>query len=164
MPTMPKHPGARARRNKSSTAAMLTTREAEDVEVPDLPVHTKADEGVDWHENAKAMWTDLWSSPMSSEYDDSDIHQMFILLRLVDQFWSTNSTSGMKELAAEIRLTGQQFGVNPLARRRLEWQIQENEEKADRGKRRRAREDPPTAPPSGAADPRAILRVAPGPR
>jgi hypothetical protein len=155
VPTMPKHPGARARRNKSSTAATLTTREAKDIEVPDLP--RSPDGEGDWHEMAAAMWADLWDSPMSAEYDDSDVHQMFILLRLVNQFWTTNSTSGMKELAAEIRLTGQQFGVNPLARRRLEWQIQENEEKADRGKRRRG-EGQPSPAPTGAADPRAILR------
>jgi hypothetical protein len=61
-------------------------------------------------------------------------------------------------LAAEIRLTGQQFGVNPLARRRLEWQIQENEEKADRGKRRRGEAQPPTPAPTGVNDPRAVLR------
>jgi hypothetical protein len=156
VPTMPKHPGARARRNKSSTAATLTTREAEDIEVPDLPPFPGGD--GDWHEMAAAMWADLWSSPMSAEYDDSDVHQMFILLRLVNQFWTTNSTSGMKELAAEIRLTGQQFGVNPLARRRLEWQIQENEEKADRGKRRRGEAQPPASAPTGVNDPRAVLR------
>jgi hypothetical protein len=158
VPTMPKHPGARARRNKSSTAAMLTTREAEDIEVPDLPAHPRAADGIDWHANAMAMWTDLWSSPMAAEYDDSDVHQMFILLRLVDRFWSTDSMTGMKDLAAEIRLSGQRFGISPLDRRRLEWQIEQTENAKDAGKRRRAREDPPVAPPSGAADPRAILR------
>lgn len=158
MPTMPKHPGARARRNKSSTAAVLTTPDAEDVEIPELPEHPKAADGVDWHQMAKRMWADLWASPMSAEYDDSDVHQMFILIRLVDMYWTVTSPTAMKDLAAEIRLSGQRFGITPLDRRRLEWQIEQTEDAKDRGKRRRAREDPPAPPPSGANDPRAVLR------
>jgi hypothetical protein len=159
MPTIPKHPGARAgHRRKASTGALLTTRETEDVEVPVLPPHPQAEDGIDWHDMAKGMWADLWSSPMSAEYDDSDVHQMYVLLRLVDRFWMTDSASGMKELAAEIRLSGQRFGISPLDRRRLEWQIEQTKGAQDAGKRRRAREDPPAPPPSGSADPRAILR------
>lgn len=156
MPPQPKHPGARARTNRSSTAATLTEREPEDVRIPALPAHPK--DGESWHANAQAMWTDLWASPMSAEYDASDIHQMYVLLRLVDMFWRATTAQAMKDLAAEIRLSGQRFGISPLDRRRLEWQIEASEEAKDRGKRRRGREDPPAPPPTGSADPRAVLR------
>lgn len=158
MPPAPKHPGARARRNKSSTASVLTTPEAGDVEIPGLPPHPKVDDGIDWHPSAVKMWNNLWASPMAAEYVDADIDQMYILIRMVDRFWSTDSMTGMKDLAAEIRLSGQRFGISPLDRRRLEWQVEQTEEAKDRGQKRRGPVDPPVAPPSGSADPRAILR------
>jgi hypothetical protein len=158
MPVAPKHPGARARRNKSSTAATLTERAPEDVDIPPLLAHPKADDGIDWHPNAKAMWADVWASPMSAEFDDSDIHQMYVLLRLVDMFWTVTSPTAMKDLAAEIRLSGQRFGISPLDRRRLEWQIEATKDAQDRGARRRGKVDPPAPPPTGPLDPRAVLR------
>lgn len=158
MPPAPKHPGARARRNKSATAATLQAPESADIDIPELPLHTRADDGIDWHPNAKAMWASLWSSPMSAEYDDSDVHQMYVLLRLVDRFWTTESAGGMKELAAEIRLSGQRFGISPLDRRRLEWQIETTEDAKARGKRRSAQETP-IAPRTGSQDPRGALRA-----
>jgi hypothetical protein len=66
----------------------------------------------------------------------------------------------MKELAAEIRLSGQRFGISPLDRRRLEWTIAQTEEAQDRGRRRRGQTEEPTKPPPLAAnDPRAVLRA-----
>lgn len=160
MPTPLKHPSARARRNKSSSAATLQQPEPDEIVIPDLPPHPRAVDGHDWHEMAQQMWADLWASPMAAEYDDSDINQMYILLRLVDRFWTTESMSGMKDLAAEIRLSGQRFGITPLDRRRLEWQIEQTKDAQDRGKRRRGQVDPPAPPPTGESDPRAALRVA----
>lgn len=158
MPTMPKHPGAKASRKRAPSRATLTAPEVGDIDIPELPLHTRADDGFDWHPNAKAMWVSLWSSPMSAEYDDSDVHQMYVLLRLVDRFWSTESASGMRELAAEIRLSGQRFGISPLDRRRLEWQIETTEDAKARGQRRNAREAP-VAPLTGRQDPRGALRA-----
>lgn len=159
MPPAPKHPGARARRNRSSTASVLTQPEQDDVEIPSLPEHPRTADGIDWHANAKAMWRDIWSSPMAPEFDSSDIHQMFILLRLVDRFWSTDSMTGMKDLAAEIRLSGQRFGISPLDRRRLEWQIEQSEDAKDRGRRRRDPEARPAPPKKPVSDPRSVLRA-----
>lgn len=154
MPPTPKHPGARARRNKSSTAATLQIREAGDIDMPGVPEHP---DGCEWHPDAVRMWDGLWASPMAPEYDSSDVHGMFVLMLLYDAFYKATSATLRAKLAAEIRLTGQRFGTSPLDRRRLEWQIEQTEDAQERGSRRRARETP-SAPPSGVKDPRSALR------
>ena len=70
---------------------------------------------------------------------------------LVDAFWTEPSQA----LAAEIRLQRQAFGLTPYDRRRLEWTIESVDEAQDRGRQRRARQQPAAA---RATDPRSVLR------
>lgn len=140
MPPNPKHPSVRARRNKTSTAATLSP--VHDVEAPDLPER-------DWHPQTLAWWADVWASPMAPEYDDSDKHGLFLLAVLVDRFW----TSPHWTLAAEIRLQRQCFGLSPMDRRRLQWEIDRGEAAAERSERRR----PPREPLRVVGDPREAL-------
>jgi hypothetical protein len=151
MPPAPKHPSTRARRNKVSTAATLSV--PEDVVIPDLP-----DDRM-WHPQTIAFWQDIWQSPMAAEFDDSDIHGLFMLAVLVDGFWLKPHWTA----AAEIRLQGQRFGLSPLDRRRLQWEIEKVDEAQAKGEQRRSR---PAAPSSTASarkkppgDPRAFLQV-----
>lgn len=140
----PKHPSVRARANKTSTAATLKL--VHDVKMPELPPRT-------WHAMTIVWWRDIWASPMAPEFDKSDKHGLFILAMLVDDFWE-NPT---REAAAEIRLQRQAFGLTPLDRRRLQWQIEQAEEAQERGARRR------TAAPNSvnkADDPRSVLGTA----
>lgn len=155
----PKAAGARQRRNKASTHAVLQADP--DAEVPELPEHPRLlDDGVTWHPMTEAWWTYVWLSPMASEFDDSDVHGLFVLAMLVDDFWTIRSARQRAELAAEIRLTGQRFGVSPLDRRRLQWQIAETEDKQARTSRRRNEAPPQPAPAAGGADDaRAVLRA-----
>jgi hypothetical protein len=155
MPPAPKHPGARARRNKSATAATLQVREPSEINVPTPPEHP---DECEWHPQAVQMWNGLWASPMAPEYDSSDVHGMFVLLLLYDAFYKTTSATLRAKLAAEIRLTGQRFGTSPLDRRRLEWQIEQSEDAKARGQRRSAQETP-IAPRTGSQDPRGALRA-----
>lgn len=144
--TAKKHPSARARRNKASTAATLSADGALAVEDrPTLP------DGADWHAMTVSWWNDLWAAPMSSEYHSSDRHALYVLAALVDAFWRMPS----KELAAEIRLQRQAFGLTPYDRRRLEWTIESADEAKDRGRQRRERQTK-QAPVD---DPRAALRA-----
>jgi hypothetical protein len=85
-------------------------------EAPSLPPSL---DGGPWHSMTQQWWDDLWDSPMAPEYDDSDRHGLFLLAVLVDGFWRSPS----KELAAEIRLQRQCFGLTPIDRRRLQWTI-----------------------------------------
>lgn len=141
----PKHPSARSRRNKTSTAATLRADHA--IVAPELP-------GDGWHPMTLAWWRDIWASPMAPEFDDSDRHGLYLLAQLVEDFWQADTPTARKDLAGEIRLQGQRFGLSPLDRRRLQWEIERTEEAQERGRQRRAPKQT-----AGGADPRAVLRA-----
>lgn len=149
MPPMPKHSSTRARTNKSSTAATLVADP--DFEAPDLPP------GV-WNDQTREWWVDVWASPMAPEYDDSDRHGLFQLARLVNDFWSDDMSFRDRVVAAaEIRQQSQRFGLSPLDRRRLQWEIERSEEARDKGEKRKAAKK--TAGSKSKGDPRATLHA-----
>lgn len=133
MTTLPKRNPAR--RNASTTKATLSR--VHDVEAPALP-----DRMEPWHEQTRQWWEDIWASPMAPEYDDSDKHGLFMLADLVDAYWNEESPRGRAVLAAEIRLQRQCFGITPLDRRRLQWEIERTDEAQAKGARRRAERKP----------------------
>lgn len=145
MPALPKRNPAR--RNRTSTNARLTSEH--EIEAPELP--TAAD---GWHPQTLEWWRDVWASPMAPEYDESDRHGLFMLAVLVDSFWRQPS----KDLAAEIRLQRQNFGLTPLDRRRLQWEIERGDEAAAKGAKRRAAATEAKAPTTR-NDPRVALRA-----
>jgi hypothetical protein len=151
MPPLPKNPATRQRRNKHSTARKLGGLPA-DVVAPPLP------EGREWRAETQAWWADVWASPMAGEFVDgrADIHGLFVLAVLVDDFWKKPTTM----LAAEIRLQRQCFGLTPIDRRRLQWEIERGEEASDRTRRRRSAPAPKPAADGGVpADPRSVLHA-----
>jgi hypothetical protein len=127
MPALPKRNPAR--RNRSTTRATLIANHA--VDAPNLPTRL-------WHEQTREWWADVWASPMAPEYDGSDRHGLFALAVLVDDFWRSEDAKLRKEIAAEIRQQRQCFGLTPIDRRRLQWEIERVDEAQDRGERRRA--------------------------
>ena len=144
----PKHPSVRARRNKTSTRATLS---ATGESVPNLPA------GVDWHGEVVQWWSDVWLSPMSPEWDESDVHNVAICALLLNDMWNAGTTTGRKEAAAEFRLQRKDLGLTPLDRRRLEWTIESADAAKERGRQRRSRQQTP--PPPAANDPRQALRA-----
>jgi hypothetical protein len=142
---MPKPAGTRARRNKASTARTLST--VHDVKAPALPSTRE------WHVQTLEWWRDVWASPMAPEYDDSDLHGLYLLAVLVDQFWENPSAT----LAAEIRLQRQCFGLTPIDRRRLQWEIDRGEEAAGKTRKRREAVAPKPKPVASDEDPRRLL-------
>ena len=124
---VPKNPSSRQRRNKTSTSATLRT--VTDAAIPDLPP------AMEWHHLTRSWWEDVWSSPMSAEFDPSDLHGMLVLAVLVDKFWLEPSTS----LAGEIRLQRQCFGLSPIDRRRLQWEIDRGETAEESRQKRRTK-------------------------
>lgn len=149
----PKHASTRARRNKVAGAKQLKV--VPDLEVPTLP----ADAGIEWHPLTLRWWNDIWSSPMAPEFDASDIHGLYMLATLVQAFWSEPST----QLASEIRLQRQCFGLTPIDRRRLQWEISRGEAAEDEtSTRRNARK--PTPAKKSAASPLNVGKKAADPR
>jgi len=89
---------------------------------------------------------------MAPEFDTSDLHGLLMLALLVDDFWLAESPSSRSKLAAEIRQQSQRFGLSPLDRRRLQWEIERVSDAQEKGARRRGRRS---------ADPRSVLRPVP---
>jgi hypothetical protein len=147
----PKDPKLRQRRNRTSTAARLVMSspvrdEAAILRQPDLPIRRGDDRP--WHRETVDFWTEVWASPMAAEFIAADIPGLILLARLVDQF-----NYGETGLAAEIRLQRQCFGLTPLDRRRLQWEI----ERVEAAGRRRPTN--PARPETGIRDPRRALRA-----
>lgn len=153
MPAQKKHPSARRRRNVSASAATLSREH--DLEAPALP-----DRAEGWHDMTREWWEDIWSSPMSPEWDDSDVHGVFVLAAIYDDIWRGDSPRERKDAAGEYRLQRKDFGLTPYDRRRLEWTIEQADEAQAKGRRRRSEDPRETSPaPAASGDPRAALRV-----
>lgn len=151
MPAAKKHPSVRARGNRASTAATLPAN-VKRGPVPALPGTRE------WSALTLEWWRDLWASPMSPEYHESDRHQIVVLAMLMDDFFTAESRTMRKEISAEIRQHRAAFGMTPYDRRRLEWTIEQAEDAKDRGKGRRDRSAGGQSK-QPAADPRSVLRV-----
>jgi len=103
----------------------------------------------------RAWWRDLWHSPMTDEYLRADEHALYRLAVLIDMFWLEPT----KELAGEIRLQQQAFGLTPLDRRRLEWSIEQVNAAQSRTHARREVQE--NAEEQQHQDPRELLRQKP---
>lgn len=150
MPRLPKRPELRARRNKASTAATLSTapKPAVKARLPDLPKVNAS--GEEWHERSAAWWREIWLSPMAAEWLDSDREQLYMALELVDQFWCHPSAGTIRELRAMLAA----FGLDPISRRRLDWRMKKPGEGDAASGGKRTPERNPGAPRT---DPRGIL-------
>lgn len=145
MPPLPKDPTVRQRRNR--TPGARTLQSVHDVEVPSLPGDRE------WRPETLAWWADIWASPMAPEFHDSDMRELHKLAVLEDDFWSCGSAKARRELAGEIRLQRQCFGLTPIDRRRLQWEIDRGEAAEVQTSKRRATRRPKSA----SADPRQLL-------
>jgi hypothetical protein len=140
---VPKNPALRQRRNKTATRAELVDEAPRRTRAPQLP------RGREWHKLTRAWWREVWASPMAEEYLEADLGGLYILAELVDQFWTMPATG----LATEIRLQRQCFGLTPVDRRRLQWEVTRAEDATTRRSQRRVRQAQ-----DGEIDPREALR------
>lgn len=128
MPLLPKRQEVRASGRRYAGAARLPPESRPIRRRPPLP------KSREWREETRQWWADVWSSPMAGEFLRSDLNGLYRLAILIDMFWSSPD----KGIAAEIRQLEQAYGLGPLARRRLEWQVAQTEEASDRRDRRRS--------------------------
>lgn len=152
MPAAKKHPSVRARANRASTAATLPSN------VAPGPIQPLPDIR-EWSPLTVAWWRDLWHSPMSVEYHDSDRHQVLVLAILMDDFFTAESRTMRTAISAEIRQHRTAFGMTPYDRRRLEWQIESAEDAKDRGRARRGGSSQGVEQPDKGSDPRRLFAV-----
>ena len=135
----PKPAHLRQRTNKKSTHATI-----EAPENPSIPAIPNPD-GRKWHKLTLSAWKTAWESPMSSRWLETDADALGRLAILWDEFYKA---PGGKEMA-EIRLQEQRFGLSPLDRSRLQWEVA----RAEDAEKKRAPK--PSRRPG--ADPRAFL-------
>jgi len=144
---VPKDPKVRQRENKVSTNGTFVD-DNPITNIPDLPKRRRK-----WRVETLAWWHDVWSSPMRDEYINADTHGLFVLADLIDAYWRASSAGHpTASLATEIRLQRQCFGLTPIDRRRLQWEIQRGEE----AESRRVPKKPKAVP--DAVDPREKLK------
>lgn len=151
-----------------SKAALAERLLAATSPIPAMPPHPPryTDDGekipVEWDAQTTAWWHDVWTSPMVSEWDASDVHNVTVLALLYDDIWSATSPKARKDALAEYRQQRADLGLSPYARRRLEWTIEVASAAKEQGERRRGETGlqppaPPATPRSPADDPRAVL-------
>lgn len=148
--------GTTQRRNKTSTKASLKL--AVNHDVPALPpaedwFQIDPNANVDtafppidpdtrkpnWPTPVQRWWNDIWSSPMSNEFVHSDIQGLymaaFYLAQALNPFAKlSDRLAAGKAHEACIR----NYGLNPMARRTLQWEIERTKEAQERGAKRRS--------------------------
>jgi hypothetical protein len=74
----------------------------------------------DAHPLTLAWWADLWASPIAGIWESVDVPALRRLALLID--W-VHQGDDRAVLLAEIRQLEDRFGLSPLARRRLAWEL-----------------------------------------
>lgn len=161
----PKSAATRQRRNRTSTAAVIEAVRALKTPLPEristwkcascylLPgrhseeffdkeeihPHDFVGSVVPWNTLTEGWWEVIWASPIADEWVDADVPGLVALAMLWDSFFRF----GDARIHAEARMASREFGLSPMSRRSLQWEIKRVEEQ-------RA----PLASPSRARDPR----------
>ena len=161
--------GAHLSSSGTKPALVAALLNAESTPPPTLPKHPPvfSEDGkripVQWDTQTLAWWADVWASPMSSEWDESDLHNVIVVALLYDDIWAASSAKERKDALAEYRLQRADLGLSPYSRRRLEWTIETAADAKDRGEKRRSNKSKSTqAPPNPDVvtdDPRAAFHV-----
>src|ERR1043166_502896 len=154
---VPKPAALRQRRNRSTTQSTLPSEaESADREVPALPAREKGTEL--WHPKVLEWWTAVWTSPMAAEYLGADMKGgLFLLAELHQRRWTEPDTKVLVVLAAEIRQQEVRFGLSPIDRRRLQWEVEKGETASDRTEKRRSSK---RLSETSKKDPRDVLKLA----
>lgn len=108
---IPKHPEERVRK---SGPKMTVLPERPNVKIPRLP------KDEEWTDVGRSYWRTLWTSPMAAVYVDADVTALVRLTRLVQLSYAENLRG---DVLAEIRQLEDRFGLSPLSRRRLMFEI-----------------------------------------
>jgi hypothetical protein len=97
-----------------------------------------------WHHLTKKAWAHAWASPMATQWLETDADALGRLALLWDDFYRKPSADALRE----IRLQSALFGLSPLDRSRLQWEVRRGEE---------PQRKPPTTFSRPGPDPRALL-------
>lgn len=115
MPATPKPPGQRRRRNADQPQWRALPVEGRKGRAPGLPTKRPG-----WLKSTRAWWQAIWASPMATAWLPSDVPTLVRLARIVE---ADNRGEASASLLAEARQLEDRFGLSPMARRRLQWEV-----------------------------------------
>lgn len=138
----PKPESLRQRRNKKVGSAMLEASNMGE-NVPELP----NPDGRVWHPLTLKDWNQWWTSEVASRYLPIDVSGLGQLAVMTDEFYKQPDVSKMQE----IRMQRKDFGLTPLDRSRLQWEVV----RAEEAERKMPQQHPIRR--TGTNDPRSIL-------
>ena len=115
----PKDPSKRLRRNKATTRSTLPATAPAVGMGAQRQTPTLQGSGS-LEKSTREWWRIVWASPMASEWIATDVLGLTRLAYLLDLI---AKGEGSAALMQEIRQQEDRFGLSPLARRRLEWQV-----------------------------------------
>lgn len=145
MPGPPPKPAhLRQRANKKAGHASLSVVPARTSKV--LPIPNP--DNREFHPQTLIDWAHALASPMASQWLETDLDALGRLALLWDNFYKEPSADALKE----IRLQGQLFGLSPLDRSRLQWEVSRADEAEQKHGRRTSAQRR-----TGTHDPRAVL-------
>ena len=136
---------AHMRQNRTKKSGAATLDETQHGPVPVMPNPDRRR----WYALTTTWWAHVWTSPMAGQYLPTDGDSLGRLAILVDAYYHTPSAA----LLAEIRLQESRFGLSPMDRSRLQWEVRRAE--GAEQKRRPTLVAAPRRP--GQDDPRKIL-------
>ena len=114
----PKLPATRARQNRTATLATIESGPATRPEV----------DTAGWHPNTIRWWETIWASPLSAEWVQADMPALLRLAALESRFWNAQDTGEAVRAHSEIRMGSMQFGLTPMSRRALQWEVKRVEQ------------------------------------
>lgn len=141
----PKPAHLRQRTNKKAGSTVLRLVPDAEVDVPEIP----NPDDREWHPLTVQAWANAWASPMASQWLPTDFDGLARLAVL----WDNYNKTGHIDYIKEIRLQSAAFGLTPLDRSRLQWEVSRADEADDRQRRRAESRKRASA----AGDPRAVL-------
>lgn len=103
----------------------------------------------EWHPLTLEAWGHAWASPMATQWLETDADALGRLALVWDEFYKRPSADALKE----IRLQSALFGLSPLDRSRLQWEVS----RADEAEQKQTRRAEVPRRRTGTADPRHIL-------
>lgn len=145
----PKPSHLRQRTNKKAGRADLPLPPETDARVEDGVPPIPNPDGRKWHVLTIKAWEHAWKSPMASQWLKTDEDALGRLALLWDNFYQAPGAGIM----AEIRLQESRFGLSPLDRSRLQWEVTRVEDL----EKKRQPAAAPAAKKRGGSDPRGIL-------
>lgn len=138
----PKPANIRQRTNRKAGSATIEALDGQEIPLIPNPDERK------WHPLTVAAWQHAWQSPMASQWLETDADALGRLALVWDSFYKAPSADALKE----IRLQSALFGLSPLDRSRLQWEVSRGDE-AEQKQTKRAESPRRT----GMQDPRRLL-------